>query len=327
MKPLSKAQHQLLTLLSDGHNHTGTALGSILKISRTAIWKQIHQLIELGLPISRTPQKGYCLNKPIILLDKLAINKALQSIKLSKPVDLHILTSIDSTNRFLKELPSSHAIDVCCAEMQTQGRGRFGRSWYSPFGENIYCSTRWHINGCLSKLSGLSLVVSLAVLAAIKDVISDATIHIKWPNDLLWQGRKICGILIDIVAESHGAADVIIGIGINTNSQTADQTLFNKPWCSLFDITGRLVDRNQVIARLIIHLDQHVKYFLEEGFAAFIPRWQQHDYLHNRYIDVSQGTNLISGTAQGVNELGQLILIDETGTRHDLSSGDTSLQC
>ncbi len=327
MKPFSDAQCQLLTLLSDGKDHTGTALGLTLKVSRTAIWKQIHQLIELGLPISRTPQKGYRLDRPIIFLDKLAIIKELQSINLSKPVDLHIFTSVDSTNRFLKELPSSQAIDVCCAEMQTQGRGRFGRNWYSPFGENIYCSTRWHIDGCLSQLSGLSLVVSLAVLAAIKDVISDETIQIKWPNDLLWQQRKLCGILIDIVAESHGAADVIIGIGINTNSQTADQALFNKPWCSLFDITSKLIDRNQVIARLIIHLDQHVKCFLEKGFAAFIPKWQQHDYLYNQLINVSQGTNRISGTAQGVNELGQLILIDPLGTRHYLSSGDTSLQC
>ena len=262
----------------------------------------------------------------MILLDTNIIHQQLAINNFKKPTEFHLFTSIDSTNRWLKELPPGNAIAICCAEMQTAGRGRFGRHWHSPFGENIYCSIRWHFDCELSRLANLSLVVSLAILATLKQVgVSSEHIRVKWPNDILWYHKKLCGSLIEVVAEHKNGVDVIIGIGLNVNSITDEQPLPDKLWCSLLDITGNYTDRNLVIAQLIIQIDHFFNEFMLQGFAGFIKKWHSMDYLQDQMITVSNPTGLLSGRSQGVNEIGQLVLVDEAGVTHYLSSGDTSL--
>ncbi len=254
------------------------------------------------------------------MLNQSIIQQNLNAITFDKPVHIHVLDSVDSTNRFLRDLPASDTIEVCCAEMQTQGRGRFGRSWYSPFGENIYCSIRLRVDCDFSRLSGLGLVVSLAVLKML-DYHGVDDVCIKWPNDLLWRDKKLCGNLIEVMDRS----DLVIGVGINVNSIPREQALIDKPWCSLYEIAGHQFDRNILIAQLIIQLDQHLKQFIAHGFTSFIPVWEKVDYLYGQLVTVSQPAGRLSGKASGVNEAGLLILIDETGVVHCLSSGETSL--
>ncbi len=328
MKKFSTTQIKLLSCLADGLCHTGNNLGEALHISRTAIWKHVKQLIDLGLPILPIHQQGYRLTAPLILLNEQTILEQLNFNHFAKPVDFHMYATIDSTNRLLKELSHSAAIEICCAEMQTAGRGRFGRQWYSPFGENIYCSSRWHFDCDLSRLSGLSLVVSLAILAACESIGIRDQLRVKWPNDILWQNKKLCGNLIEVIAESNGGSDIVIGIGLNVNSSTTLQEHKDgpdKPWCSLFDITQRYTDRNLLIASLILHLDQFLNVFISQGFTAFMAQWDPIDYLQGNMITVSQPSGLITGRASGVNDTGQLILIDDAAEIHYLSSGDTSL--
>src|SRR3990167_1780942 len=136
------------------------------------------------------------------MLNALTIKQHLKKLNVNIPLQLHLFDSIDSTNRFLKDLIPNNGIDVCCAESQTHGRGRFGRTWYSPFGENIYFSIRWHFNRPFSQLSGLSLVVSMAIMAVLQD-LNIQGVQIKWPNDLLWQDKKLCGSLIEALNENH----------------------------------------------------------------------------------------------------------------------------
>lgn len=326
MKQFSKIQLELLHLLSDGNCHSGKILGERLGVSRTAIWKHISQLAELGLAIQRIPQHGYQVTTAIIPLDESLIRQHLKNRQFTKETDIHLFATIDSTNRFLKDLANRSAISLCCAEKQTHGRGRFGRQWYSPFGENIYFSSRWELNCCLSRLSGLSLVVGLAILASLQDIQVQHGIRIKWPNDLLWGDKKLCGILIEVIAETNSCAQVIIGIGMNVNTATQEQPLPDKPWCSLYEITGKYFDRNLLLANLIVHLDLHLTKFLATGFAQFAADWQAVDYLQEQFIKVSQPTGIISGYACGVNDLGQLCLQDSEGKLHHLSSGDTSLK-
>ena len=337
MKKFSLTEIKLLKCLADGLCHNGNDLGIALNMSRTAVWKRVTQLIELGLPIERIPQRGYRLVMPLTLLDEQVIRQQLEINHFNRPINFQLFASLDSTNRLLKELPRSTAIEVCCAEMQTAGRGRFGREWYLPFGENIYCSSRWHFDCDLSRLSGLSLVVSLATLATLNDFGINEHIRIKWPNDILWHSKKLCGSLIEVVAESNSSAEVIIGIGLNVNSSSNPlsrvipkvgedkQNQPDKPWCSLYDITEKQSNRNLLIARLIIRLNQFLKEFMLHGFTRFIEKWQAVDYLQGQMITVSSFTGPIKGRASGVNESGQLILIDEKDVTHYLSSGDTSL--
>ncbi len=322
---LSHSQLTLLQILGDGCCHSGNELGQALGITRSAIWKQINQLIDLGVPISRIPHQGYQLPNKLVLLDQQRIVDELHKNSFKSSFNIHLLTSIDSTNRYLKDLPINGSIDICCAEIQTQGRGRFGRNWHSPFGENIYCSSRWNLNGDLSKLSGLSLITSLAVLATVNEFCSSSDIKIKWPNDILWKDKKLCGSLIEITAESHGNAQVIIGIGLNVNVDTNTHILTDKPWCSLYEISQQQYNRNQIIAKLIINLEYYISKFISQGLNAFMDEWNRYDYLAGKHITVTQSLNTISGIALGITQEGLLILEDGQGTVHYLSSGDTSL--
>jgi BirA family biotin operon repressor/biotin-[acetyl-CoA-carboxylase] ligase len=325
MIQFNQSQRILLQILGDGLCHSGNELGQILGVTRSAIWKQINQLIDLGIPILRIAHQGYQLPSPLRLLDEREIATQLYFKDLKQPFNLHIYTSIDSTNRYLKDLPVNASLDICCSEIQTQGRGRFGRHWHSPFGENIYCSSRWNLNGDLLKLSGLSLVVSLAILATLNELTPSPDIKIKWPNDILWHDKKLCGILIEIIAESNGNAQVIIGIGLNVNTDTENHPLPDKPWCSMYEISRELYDRNLIIAALICNLEYYLNKFIKNNFKVFMNEWEQFDYLAGKQITVIQMLNNITGIAQGVNESGYLILKDNNDVNHILSSGDTSL--
>lgn len=326
MKQFSSTQQRLLQLLGDGVCHSGNELGQALGISRTAIWKQINQLVGLGVSIKTLAQQGYQLNSPLLLLNEQRIKEHLALLNNNSPINMHVFSSVDSTNRYLKDLPASPALEVCCAEQQTQGRGRFGRQWISPFGENIYCSSRWNFNCDLSRLSGLSLVTSLSVLTTLNELYSSSDFKIKWPNDIFWKDKKICGCLIEISAESNSNAQVIIGIGLNTNTDTQNQPLPDKPWCSLFEITHQQYDRNIIIAKLLFNLKKYITTFLHYNLDAFMDEWSRSDYLAGKHITVTQSLKSISGIAQGINHSGQLVLKDNEGVIHYCSSGDTSLQ-
>lgn len=239
-------------------------------------------------------------------------------------IDVHLLETIDSTNRFLKHQPSNEMIQVCCSETQTQGRGRFGRAWHSPFGENIYFSARYRLHCDLGALSGLSLVSSLAVIHTLQELGFSDDLLIKWPNDILWQGRKLSGCLIELMTNDD-AVDVILGIGINVNSNTQDHSLPDKPWCSLFDIVGKRQNRNHIIGRLITHLYLHTQRLITLGLTSFLKQWGEVDALYGQLITVStQGTH-ITGQANGIDDTGRLVLIDDHHETHYLSSGETSV--
>ncbi|WP_419420938.1 biotin--[acetyl-CoA-carboxylase] ligase [Legionella sp. D16C41] len=323
MKQFTPIQLQLLNFLAMGDCQSGNAIAKQLGVSRTAIWKQISQLNDLGLEIKRNARQGYQLMRPFIALSEPAIRGYLQELNFEDEFALHLFAEIDSTNRYLKDLSDNSAIAICCAETQTKGRGRFGRTWHSPFGENIYFSGRWQLDCCLSQLSGLSLVVSLAILTSLKWSNIHEDVRLKWPNDLIWQHKKLAGVLIEIIAETNGCIQLIIGIGINVN--TIKQNSLTTPWCSLYEITHNYADRNQLIANLIKSLDIFLKQFLIQGFKPFQEQWQEVDYLDGHHISVFQHNNSLSGYACGVNEQGQLHLIDDKGKEHFLSAGDTSL--
>lgn len=325
MKQFNATQLALLGILEDGDCHSGSALGLRLGISRSAIWKYIKQLTDLGVPILSHAHQGYQLKKGFVLLNEHEITSHLLTKGFSNPYELHLFTSIDSTNRYLKDLPLTDKMAICCAELQTHGRGRFNRQWHSPFGENIYLSSRWNLHCDLSRLSGLSLVTSLAIVATLNEIHADSGIQIKWPNDLLWQDKKLSGSLIEINAESNAHAEVIIGIGLNVNSDTQKHPLPDKPWCSLYEIFGRPFNRNALLASLLVHLNAYLTLFIAQGLSVFIEEWNRHDYLAGKSISVNQNTQTLTGTARGITSEGLLILEEASGKHHYLASGDTSL--
>lgn len=262
------------------------------------------------------------------LLNEASIRQHLTDSGFLSAVGVHVLNSVDSTNRYLKDLPYSAPIEVCCAEMQTQGRGRFARPWFSPFAENIYCSIRFTLSPHLPNLSALSLLVGISIMCMLEDMQMTHDIGLKWPNDLLWQGKKLCGILIESMQIHQDKLGVIIGIGLNVNSDPADTTWIkaqNKPWCSLFEITKKKLDRNILIASLLIHIEQHISQFILNGFGPFLEAWGKWDYLYGKTIEIWHAGECIRGTAMGVDAGGQLMIADYNHRIQHVSSGETTI--
>ena len=209
---------RLLQILSDGEYHSGEELGQLLGISRTAIWKQMQKVESLGLPVDSQKGCGYRISGGLDLLFHDDVHGQLSQKAKGLLKKLEIESTVASTNELAKQRAETENASglVVLAEQQTQGRGRRGRQWVSPYGCNLYLSLVWGFDGGVSALEGLSLAVGIAVQKAVAR-IGGQSLELKWPNDLLWQQRKIGGILLEVIGDPAGFCQVIIGIGLNVD--------------------------------------------------------------------------------------------------------------
>ncbi|MCB1639256.1 MAG: biotin--[acetyl-CoA-carboxylase] ligase, partial [Thiothrix sp.] len=173
-------------------------------------------------------------------LDALAIRRQLSPATAAALNPIHIFQALDSTNRWLLE--QGKGGDVCLAETQTAGRGRYGKSWQSPAG-NIYCSVRWHFEVIPPHFGCLSLVVGVALARALEQAGLQGH-GLKWPNDLWHQDRKLGGILIQT---AEVLSQVVIGFGLNVNIDPQNGDPIDQPWCQLSDLLVSLPDRNHLL--------------------------------------------------------------------------------
>jgi BirA family transcriptional regulator, biotin operon repressor / biotin---[acetyl-CoA-carboxylase] ligase len=325
MKKINSNLVKLLHILNDGHFHAGEEIGKQLGITRSAIWKGIEKLKGYGLIICSVKGKGYSMVEPVVLLDNNKIRRLLDQ-DLKELVEISIFESIASTNDYLKKIPNKNRIKICLAEQQTQGKGRFGRYWHSPFAQNIYFSCRYQFRKDISELAGLSLVVGLAVIKTLVAHGVKNKIAVKWPNDILWENKKLAGTLIEIDAETHGVCAAIIGIGINVNMKDADDKAMAQPSASIQQVLDKPIDRNNIVATLINNLIHYVQQFELHGLVHFINEWKTHDHLHDRTVTIINGAEEITGKAAGINEQGHLLLKLRDGKLHAFSSGDATIK-
>lgn len=324
MKSLNQNIIKITELLSDGEYHDGTSIGNQLNITRAAVWKVIKKLEQYAIPLTSVKGKGYKLELPLILLNTKKIKTKLRH----RTIQLDVLEKIDSTNEYLKQfIAHNEKIRVCIAETQTHGKGRLNRQWHSPFGENIYFSLLCPFEKDISELSGLSLVVGLAICHAIESTqdLSGNLLQVKWPNDVLINRQKLAGVLIEIRAESNGSCQVIIGIGINVNMREVAKTDINQSWSSLFNMTQQYQDRNDLCAALIDSLIDYLERFYMRGLTAFVDEWNKRDCLADTAIGIVSGSKKQKGICRGINEHGHLLL--ETADKNvvGISSGDASV--
>ena len=327
MKSLATTIKHLIEILNDGKFHSGSQLGNDLNMTRSAIWKQIEHLKKLDVDIKSVKGKGYRLNQPITLLNQTQIKQHISDPDLRKKLDIHIFDSINSTNSYLKtysHLEQDH-IPVCLAEQQTQGRGRMQRLWYSPFAANIYCSSRWQFDAEISKLPSLSLVVGLAIINMLARIGIQDDIKIKWPNDIMWKNKKLAGILIEAIIETHHRSQVIIGIGINVNMPSSAALHIQKPWTSLNQLYDQAIDRNRMVALLIEELATMIEQFKLKGFTSFLSLWRSYDYLYGQQVELADFSQTHQGQAMGVDGQGDLLLKKTDGRVEHFTSGDASI--
>lgn len=274
--------------------------------------------------MKKTNSENTLKNESPILLSANTIKTLLPAHPL--PIQLDVFSKIDSTNDYFKsKIITADAIHFCLAEQQTAGRGRLGRNWFSPFGTNIYLSCSWSFNQEVNALSGLSLVVGIAVIKALNELNPNPEIKIKWPNDILYQQKKLAGILIEINTLDSGNTQAIIGIGLNVNMGSQNTEIIDQPWTSLQHIIGHEIDRNKIVALLIHNLLCELSKFSIHGLKPFFTQWQQYDALLNQQINLLHGTQNIIGKVIGINEQGYLLLQHNDGSTAAYSSGDSTL--
>ncbi|MEL7561500.1 bifunctional biotin--[acetyl-CoA-carboxylase] ligase/biotin operon repressor BirA [Stutzerimonas chloritidismutans] len=315
--------NSLLRLLSDGRFHSGEELGLALGVSRSAVWKYLQRLeSDCGLELFKVPGKGYRLAEPLSLLkyeDSFAVLARFGW-------RLYLRETTDSTNAEALRLLQSGvpAPFVVMAEGQTAGRGRRGREWASPPAQNIYYTLALKVLNGLQGLSGLSLVVGLAVLSALRRSGVEG-VGLKWPNDVYADGRKIAGILVELNGDPADACHVIIGIGVNVNMRPSSLSI-GQPWTTVREQTGGLASRADLAHFLSESLHHYLDRHSREGFSSLREEWEASNIWYGRDCVLSTGAQQIKGVMNGIDEQGALRLWIEGRGEQCFSGGELSLR-
>lgn len=247
--------------------------------------------------------------EPLDLLDKSELTNALPLHQIM------LFPVIDSTNQYLltqfNKLPNH---TVCFAEYQQAGRGRRGRRWFSPFGANLYFSYYWQmlVDGDHNKLLGLSSVVGLVIAQTLRQ-LGAADIKVKWPNDLYWRGKKLGGILVEMVPQ-RDQANIVIGVGLNMAMKRAPTDIITQDWCCLEELSLKpVLNKSALTIMLIDKLAAGLTRFQQDGTANFVEIWQQYDHFLNQPVRLSSDTFDVEGIARGINHQGALLLENQDG--------------
>ncbi|SHO58027.1 bifunctional biotin--[acetyl-CoA-carboxylase] ligase/biotin operon repressor BirA [Vibrio quintilis] len=313
-----QAKLTILSLLSDGQFYSGEYLGEKLGVSRAAVSKHIKGIQDWGVDVFRVQGKGYQLAQPIQLLNEDLIRQ-----HVSNPIAIHPI--IDSTNQYLLERAGEiESGTVCLAEYQSKGRGRRGRQWNSPFGSNLYFSMYWKLEAGMAAAMGLSLVVGIAVIDALKALgVND--VKLKWPNDLYYQDKKLAGILVEVSGQAGDAAHLIIGMGMNLFMRKEEISI-EQPWTTLSQVLGeQMIDRNELAVALIRSWNETLKGYEEKGIAGFVDSWNEVDNFINRPVKLLMGERIIRGIERGIDAHGAVLLETEEGIR-SFVGGEISLR-
>lgn len=315
-------RHDLLQLLADGAFHSGTDLGRRLGVTRAAVNKSVQQWVERGLDIHRVSGRGYRLGEPFVPLAAEVIRGQLAASGIELTVE--VLDEIDSTSQYLLNARTDGP-RACLAESQSAGRGRRGREWRSTPFRNVLLSLRWHFELAPSALTGLSLAAGVAVVHSL-EAFGVPDLGLKWPNDVLLDGRKLAGLLLDVRGEAEGPALVVLGLGLNVQLAARDAARIDQPWASLQECMPVPVDRNRLASLLIAELVATFRHYEREGFGAFRDEWERRHRYRDQPVSVANAHQRVEGIALGVDERGALRLRDTHGELRTFYSGDVSLR-
>ena len=323
-----KSSYSLLQHLSHEQFISGNALGSALGVSRAAVWKMVKHCMDVtGVDIFSVKGKGYCLAQPLELLSEAVIRQHLSASCHDCVAKIEVVSRCDSTNTQLHRRGAGlDSGTILFAEQQTAGRGRNGRSWISPFAQNLYFSMYWRSNLPIMALSGFSLALGVVVLRGLKELGFVQEIGLKWPNDILYQGAKLAGFLVEILGEANGTASLIIGVGINVKMDKLQGELIDQRWTDLSTINDAIcLSRNSLAATMVNQICILQEVFSAQGFQSYREEWIAHDCFHRLPVDLFTSDGIIQGIEDGVDESGALQLIIN-GEQHKIYSGDVSLR-
>ena len=318
----------LLRELEAGGAVSGAALAQRFGVSRAAVWKQVQRLRGLQVPIDGAAGSGYRLAHALELLDRerIASGIPIELRECIRGIEVH--WELDSTSAELARRGGEEARGVVClAEHQSAGRGRRGRGWHSPLGGGVFLSLGWRFDLGMAALGGLSLVVGVAVARALREVAGAVPgLGLKWPNDVVVDGRKLGGILIELGGELEGPCDAIVGIGVNWRMPATAAHRIDQPWTDLATLSpASRPSRNALAIALIVHTAHALRRFGQDGLAPFLADFDRLDVLRGREVRVESAGARLDGVALGVDAAGLLRLGTPQGERR-IGSGEVSVR-
>ncbi|WP_036745642.1 bifunctional biotin--[acetyl-CoA-carboxylase] synthetase/biotin operon repressor [Paenibacillus sp. UNC451MF] len=302
---------------------SGEELSTKLNCSRTAIWKHIERLRQEGYEFEAVSRKGYRLmSKP----EKLNIQEILQRLETSTlGKSIHYYDEVDSTQTVARELITQGAEEgtLVIAELQTAGRGRLGRRWHSPKGKGLWMSLVLKPRIPVQFTPQLTLLIAVALCRALRQITS-LSIGIKWPNDLLIEGKKISGILLESSAEDENLQYVVAGIGISVNlaqDDYPDDELRSKA-TSLSIEAGKKLDRTDILCQFLRELELVYTLYHEQGFGPIKLLWEALSVSLHRSITCQTPRGVSEGYAVGIDDSGALTVRLPDGSMTQWYSGD-----
>lgn len=317
---------EILKMLRESEEYvSGQKLCEQFQVSRTAVWKVIKQLEKEGYQIEAVRNRGYRILEYPDVLSKEEIESQMQTDCFGKHVVYYEET--DSTNTRVKRLAEQGERQgtLVVADRQSAGKGRRGRGWESPKGENIYMSLLLRPEIEPSKAPMLTLVMAYSAALAIREQ-EGLEVGIKWPNDLVAGTKKICGILTEMNAEIDYINYVVIGVGINVNVRNFPEELREKA-TSLLNENGKEVRRAVLIAKIMRLFEQNYERFLKEQNLAFLQEtYNQLLVSRGREVTVLEPGHEYRAHAIGINDTGELLVRKEDGKEEAVFAGEVSVR-
>lgn len=320
-------KEKILRILKEADDYvSGQDICEQLGVSRTAVWKNINQLKEEGYEIEAVQNRGYILKQTADSLSEFEIKSEINDCNWFAK-DIYFYDEIDSTNDECKKLAEQGAAHgtLVVAEKQTHGKGRRGRSWESPKGTGIWMTLLLRPDIEPYNSSGLTLVAAMAIGKAIEEVTS-LEAKIKWPNDIVVNGKKVTGILTEMSAQPDMINYIVIGIGINVNTEDFPEDI--KATASSLKIeSGKIVKRSSIIAAFGKYFEQYYKkYVSEQDMSLLIEEYNAELINVNREIKVLAKENSYTGIARGINRHGELIVETDDKEIRTVVAGEVSVR-
>ena len=305
---------------------SGEEISAKLGVSRTAVWKHIQSLKNVGYDIESVPKKGYILHKAPDLLSPEEIAARLETKWVGHHI--HYLKEASSSNEVGKRLADQGCADglVVVAEEQTRGKGRLSRGWFSPMGCGVWCSVVFRPPFMPSEASKCTLLAAVAVIKSINKY-KGVNAKIKWPNDVLLEGKKMVGILTEMSAEFGKINYIVIGTGINTNvpkSMIPDE--LKDLAISVADVAREPIQRVQILADYLKNMEDLYETVLREGFGPVLDEWRKYSDTIGQEVKVIAPDKTYFGTAVDIDKEGLLIVKKEDGTMEKVIAGDVSIR-
>lgn len=319
-------KEEILRLLRSADGYiSGQELCNRFGVSRTAVWKAINQLKEAGYEIEAQQNKGYRLMAAPDLMTEAEIKSLMHTDWVAKEV-LYFDT-IDSTNIKAQELaekgyPSGTLV---VADKQESGKGRRGRSWVSPSGTGIFMTLMIKPDINPNNASMLTLVAALAVAKAITSVTGEEAL-IKWPNDIVVNSKKVCGILTEMNAQFDYINHIVVGIGINVHNESFPEEISQMASSLMIEAGGKRFHRAQIIAETMSYFEQYYDTFLKtQDLSALVREYDELLVNRNKSVRVLDPNEPFDGKAMGITPKGELI-VDTWESRKLVSSGEVSVR-